>query len=112
MENGAGSQGSWRQPGSDNAAARAKLVFFYSPTSGNCRRTDAFLAQALGRRRFRDAFELVRVNVEERADLADRFKVAVVPTLVIVEGRRAVRRIVSPGSAVELKSWLQDRPSQ
>jgi thioredoxin-like negative regulator of GroEL len=93
------------------AAAKPRLVFFYSPTSGRCRRTEGFLAHMLQRRHNHDAFQLVRVNVEERPDLAQRFRVDVVPTMLVVVERRLVHRIVSPRSAAELErelaAWLR-----
>ncbi len=94
-----------------DAAARLRLVFFHSPTSGQCRRTEAHLAQTLQRRKNRSRFEVVRVNVDERPDLAERFRVDAVPTLVVIEGRRVVGRIVSPDTALDLarslKPWLR-----
>lgn len=94
-----------------DAAARLRLVFFHSPTSGKCRRTEAHLAQTLQRRKNRSRFEVVKVNVEERPDLAERFRIGVVPTLIVIEGRRAVGRIVSPDTALDLarslKPWLR-----
>lgn len=93
------------------AAAKPRLVFFYSPSSGRCRRSEGHLAQALQRRANHDTFDLVRVNVDSRPDLAERFHVTEVPTFVVVEGRRAVRRITSPrGARVlerELGDWLR-----
>jgi thioredoxin-like negative regulator of GroEL len=94
-----------------DAAARLRLVFFYSPTSGQCRRTEAHLAQTLQRRKNRSRFEVVRVNVVKRPDLAERFRVDVVPTLVVIDGRQVVGRIVSPDTALalarSLKPWLR-----
>jgi thioredoxin-like negative regulator of GroEL len=87
--------------------ARLRLAFFYAPTSGHCRRTEAHLAQTLQRRKNRARFELVRVNVDERPDLAERFRVEVVPTLVVIEGRRVVARIVTPNTAAELSQALR-----
>ena len=93
------------------AARKPKLVFFYSPSSGRCRRSEGHLAQALQRRSNHDTFELVRVNVDTRPDLAQRFQVTELPTFVVVQGTRAVRRIVSPrGVRVlqhELGEWLR-----
>lgn len=87
------------------------LVFFYSTTSGRCRRAEGFLAQALQRRHNHDTFELVRVNVEARPDLAERFRVGELPTLVVVQDRRVVRRLVSPRGTRqlqrELAPWLR-----
>jgi thioredoxin 1 len=89
-------------------AARPRLVFFYSPASGRCRRVEAFLAQALQRRHNHDTFNLVRVNVDRRQDLAERFRVTDLPTLIVVEGRKAVRRIVTPRGSRQLQRELSD----
>src|SRR3954453_3375516 len=100
-----------RQAESTDAVARLRLVFFYSPTSGHCRRTEAHLAQTLQRRKNRSRLEWIRGNGEERPDLAERFRIEVVPTLVVIESRRVARRIVSPGTALHLarslEPWLQ-----
>jgi thioredoxin-like negative regulator of GroEL len=88
------------------AAERPKLVFFHSARSGRCRRAEGFLAQVLQRRRNHDTFDLVRVSVDRRPDLAERFRVDAVPTLVIVEGRRVRGRIVAPRGCTELEREL------
>ncbi len=93
---------------------KPRLVFFYTPTSGLCRRAEGHLAQTLQHRRNHDTFELVHVNVDKRPDLAARFKVSEIPTLVIVQGRRVRRRIVRPRGSrhleQELAPWLR-KPS-
>jgi thioredoxin-like negative regulator of GroEL len=90
---------------------RPRLVFFYSALSGRCRRTEGYLAQVLQRRQNHDSFELIRVCVDRRPDLAERFRIEDVPSLLVVEGRRVRRRIVSPSGArelrEELKPWLR-----
>ena len=92
-------------------AAKPKLVFFYSPQSGRCRRVEGFVAQVLQRRRNHETFQLVRVSVERRPDLAERFGVETVPTLCVVEDRRLRKRIATPRGCRdlerELASWLQ-----
>jgi thioredoxin 1 len=92
-------------------AGKPTLVFFYSATSGRCRRVDGYLAQTLQRRQNHDTFALIRVDVEERPRLAEHFRVEELPTLVVVEGRRVVRRVVSPRGSRhlerELGSWLR-----
>jgi hypothetical protein len=95
----------------DGRAAKPMLVFFYAPTSGRCRRTDGHLAQALQHRGNHDTFQLVRVNVEDRPDLADRFQVSEIPTLLVVDARRVACRIVLPRGSRELEQnlarWLR-----
>lgn len=82
-------------------------MFFHSPVSGRCRRAEGFLAQVLQRRHNHDTFDLHRVSVDMRPDLADRFGVDAVPTIVVVEGRRIRRRIVEPNGCRELEELLQ-----
>lgn len=83
-----------------------RLVFFHSPQSGRCRRVEGFVAQVLQRRRNHDTFRLVRVSVEGRPDLAERFGVETVPTLCVVEDRRLRKRIVAPRGCRELEAEL------
>lgn len=91
--------------------ARPRLVFFYSSVSGRCRRAEGFLAQVLQRRHNHDTFDLHRVSVDQRPDLAARYKVDTVPTVLVVEERKVVRRITTiPGCRElekELEPWLK-----
>lgn len=92
------------------SAAKPKLVFFFSPRSGHCRRVEGFIAQVLQHRRNHDAFELIRVSVDEHPNLVQRFRVETVPTLCVVEGKRLKKRIAAPRGcrqlAQELGPWL------
>jgi thioredoxin-like negative regulator of GroEL len=87
--------------------ARPRLVFFYSPLSGRCRRAEGFIAQVLQRRRNHETFDLVRVSVERRPDLAEKFRVEQVPTICVVEDRKLRRRIVAPRGCRELERELE-----
>ena len=87
-------------------AERPRLILFYSSVSGRCRRTEGFLAQVLQRRRNHDTFELVKVPVDRRPDLASRFGVEEVPTLLVVEERKVRKRIVAPNGCRDLEAAL------
>jgi len=89
------------------AERRPRLVFFYSPLSGRCRRVEGFIAQVLQRRRNHDTFELVRVSVERRPDLAEKFRIEQVPAICVVEGRKLQRTIVAPHGCRELERELE-----
>src|SRR5207248_1741423 len=95
----------------ESRRARPLLVFFYSPASGRCRRVEGFIAQILQRRHNHDTFALVRVGVEQRPDLVKRFRVAEVPTIAVVDGKRVVARVEGPTSIPEieevLRPWLK-----
>jgi thioredoxin-like negative regulator of GroEL len=83
-----------------------RLVFFHSTLSGHCRRVEGFLAQVLQRRRNHGTFAVVRVAEEERPDLLDRFKVAALPTLVVVEGKAVAGRLEQPRGCREIEGFL------
>ena len=82
------------------------LVFFYSPVSGSCRRVEGFLAQVLQRRRNHGTFKLYRVDERERPDLVERFGVATMPTLVVVEDKVVRARLERPRGCREIESFL------
>lgn len=90
---------------------RPRLVFFYSERSGKSRRAEGFLAQVLQRRQNHDTFDLVRVSVDQRPDLAQRFRIEQVPTICVVEDRRLRKRIEAPRGCRdlehELSAWLR-----
>jgi len=87
-------------------AQKPGLVFFYSPVSGSCRRVEGFLAQVLQRRRNHGTFKLYRVDEKERPDLVERFSVANMPTLVVVEGKAVRARLERPRGCREIESFL------
>lgn len=90
---------------------RPRLLLFYSSVSGRCRRAEGFLAQVLQRRHNHDTFALHRVSVDTRPDLARRFKIESVPTILVVDQRKVVRRIMSISNCrqleKELAPWLK-----
>ena len=86
---------------------RPRLVFFFSPLSGRCRRVEGFIAQVLQRRRNHDTFDLVRVSIERRPDLAEKFRIEQVPTVCVVDGRKLRKTIVAPRGCRELERELE-----
>lgn len=85
---------------------RPGLVFFYSARSGSCRRTEGFLAQVLQRRKNHGTFSLYRVAEEERPDLVERFRVAEMPTLLVVEQRSVAARLEKPRGCRDIERFL------
>ena len=89
-----------------SSADSPRLVFFYSQLSGQCRRVEGFLAQVLQRRRNHGTFKLYRVDREARPDLIERFGVADVPTLCVVEGKSVRARLERPRGCRDIESFL------
>jgi thioredoxin-like negative regulator of GroEL len=88
------------------ALERPRLVFFHSASSGRCRRVEAFIAQVLQRRRNHETFTLHKVAHEERPDVHDRFRVGVLPTLVVVEGKVVRAKLEAPNGCREIEHFL------
>ena len=90
---------------------KPQLVFFYSKTSGPCRRVEAFLSQVLQRRQNHDTFRLVRVRADLHPELVEHFRVDELPTIFVVHDRRVRARIAAPKGRRELdealKPWLR-----
>lgn len=82
------------------------LLVFGDKTSGPCRRADAFLAGVLQRRANHQTFFVRRIDVTARPDLADRFRILVTPTLLIVDDGRVARRLVAPRGRAEIERFL------
>ena len=85
--------------GPDGGRGLPRLVFFYGRTSGLSRRVEAYLAQVLQRHRNHSTFKLIRVPVEDNPDLARRFKITELPTLVVIEERRLRARLKARATA-------------
>jgi thioredoxin-like negative regulator of GroEL len=86
--------------------ARPRLIFFFSPRSGRCRRVEAYVAQVLQRRRNHDTFALHKVDADKRPDLAQRFRVGGLPSLVVVTGRQIRARLEAPRGCRDIEDFL------
>jgi thioredoxin 1 len=84
--------------------AKPLLVFFWSERSGPARRMESLLAHLARKERTR--LRVMRVDIEEQPELAERFGVIAVPTLVLVKGKRVVDRIDGRASAPKIEDML------
>jgi thioredoxin 1 len=80
------------------------LVFFTSERSGPARRMESLLAHLARKERTR--VRIMRVAVEDQPELAERFKVTDVPTLVLVKRKRVVDRLDGRASAPKIETML------
>ena len=80
------------------------LVFFTSERSGPARRMESLLAHLARKERTR--VRIMRVEVEAQPELAEKFRVADVPTLVLVKRKKVVDRIEGRASAPAIETML------
>ena len=83
---------------------RALLVFFTSRRSGPARRMESLLAHIA--RKERDTLRVKKVDVDERPDIAARFRVSAVPALALVKDRRVVARLDGRVTTPRLEEML------
>lgn len=83
---------------------RPLLVFFWSERSGPARRMESLLAHL--ERKERERLRVRRVDVDAQPELAEKFQVDVVPTLVLVKDRVVVSRIAGRTSAPKIEAML------
>jgi thioredoxin-like negative regulator of GroEL len=84
---------------------RPMLVFFWSARSGPARRMESLLAHL--ERKERERLRVRRVDVDANPDLAERFEIAVVPTLILVKDKRVVSRLDGRTSAPRIEQMLE-----
>jgi thioredoxin-like negative regulator of GroEL len=84
---------------------RPLLVFFWSERSGPARRMESLLAHLARKERAR--LRVRRVDVDASPELAERFKIDVVPTLVLVKDKQAVARLDGRTIAPRIEAMLE-----
>jgi thioredoxin-like negative regulator of GroEL len=89
-----------------HVTAAARLLYFSSARSGPARRVEAFVDQVMQERQNHQAFRRYTIDVESQPHLAERFHVNVVPTILVIDDRKVVRRIEGRVSVPELRRQL------
>ncbi|HEY6054491.1 MAG TPA: thioredoxin family protein [Gaiellaceae bacterium] len=85
--------------------SRPLLVFFSSRRSGPARRMESLLAHIA--RKERQRLRVTIVDIDDKPELAERFRVEAVPTLVLVKGKRAVARLEGRASAPRIERMVE-----
>jgi thioredoxin-like negative regulator of GroEL len=80
------------------------LAFFTNARSGPARRMESLLSHLAQKERSR--LRLTQIDVDRRPELADRFRVDAVPTLLLIKDRRVVARLEGRASAPRIEQML------
>ena len=84
---------------------RPLLVFFRNARSGPARRMESLIAHVA--RKERSRLKVREVDIDEQADLAERFQIETVPTIVLVKDKRVVGRLEGRVSAPRIERLLE-----
>jgi thioredoxin 1 len=82
------------------------LVFFCSQRSGPARRMESLLDHLA--RKERSRVRIRRVDVDAHPELAERFEITTIPTIVLVRGKLALGRIEGRASAPRIERLLAE----
>jgi thioredoxin 2 len=80
------------------------LVDFWAPWCGPCRTMAPQFEQAA--RQLAGRVQFAKVDTDAEPELAGRFAIRSIPTLVLLQGGREVRRTSGALSASQLQQWL------
>ena len=81
------------------------VVDFWAPWCGTCRRMAPAFAQAASA--LEPAFRFARVDTESQPQLAGRFAIRSIPTLIVFRNGREIERRSGALDLSSLKGWLQ-----
>ena len=87
------------------SSEKSVLVDFWAPWCGYCRR----IGPAYDRiaEEYKDNLSVVKINIDDEAQLAEAEQIEVIPTLVLYRNGKAVDSIVAPDSKAMIDRFIQ-----
>ena len=82
------------------------LVEYHAPWCGYCRRLEPAFTRVA--EEYAQVLTAVRIDIDKEPALAEAEHIEVVPTLVLYRGGRSVGSSVAPGSAGEIRRFLDE----
>ena len=79
------------------------LVDFWAPWCTYCRRIAPAVDQVAGQ--YGEQMVVGKVNVDEQPELAERFGVETIPTLLVFRNGQAGEPLIAPGSKAQIVEW-------
>lgn len=81
------------------------LIDFYADWCGPCRLQTPIVEEFA--RRMGDQVEVKKINVDEHMDMANKYRIYVVPTLIIEKDAKEIRRVEGLTDASSLEAMVK-----
>ena len=81
------------------------LIDFYADWCGPCRLQSPIVEELA--RRMGDQVEVKKINVDDNMEMANKYRIYVVPTLIIEKDKKEVRRIEGLTDASSLEAMIK-----
>ena len=81
------------------------MIDFYADWCGPCRLQSPIVEELA--RRMGDRVDVKKINVDDHMDLANKYRIYVVPTLIIEKDQREVRRVEGLTDASSLEAMVK-----
>ncbi len=82
------------------------IVDFWAPRCGPCKSVGGLLEELAASRP--DQFELIKINVDDEPELAARFGVRSIPTLVAMRSGRVTHQMVGFSGKARFERWFAE----
>lgn len=81
------------------------LIDFYADWCGPCRLQSPMVEELA--RRMGDQVEVKKINVDDNMEMANQYRIYVVPTLIIEKDKKEIRRIEGLTDAASLEAIMK-----
>jgi thioredoxin 1 len=83
------------------------VVGFSAPWCGYCKRLKPAIGQLAAE--ISDKVQFASVNIDEQKELAARFHIETIPSLMLVKNGQCSELLVNPPSKAAVKDWLTEK---
>lgn len=84
---------------------RPALIEFWAPWCTYCRRIGPAFDKVA--EQYQDSILVGKLNIDEEPELAEEFKVEVIPTLIMYKGGKPAESIVAPDSKAKIDEFIK-----